>query len=102
MWMAYYLLGEIKISADEVRVPAIQDTGALFDRILGLIYVAIAAISLFYIVRGALLFVTHGGDATGAKEARETVLYAIVALVGSSLVFTLINFVLNVKEGTPQ
>ncbi len=101
MWRAYYLIGEIKITADEVRVPVIQDTGQLFDRILGLIYVAIAAISLFYIVRGALLYVTHGGEANTAKEARETVLYAVVALVGSSLVFTLINFAISVTEGTP-
>lgn len=99
MWAAYYLIGQIKIGADEVGIPRINDSGELFDRILGLVYVAIAAISLFYVVRGALLYVTHGGEPTTAKEARETVLYALVALVGSSLVFILIQFVLKVAGG---
>lgn len=97
MW-AYYL-SQIKVSADEVGIPKNIANGDLFDNILGLVYVAIAAISLFYVVRGALLYVTHGGEPTTAKEARETVLYALVALVGSSLVFTLINFILKVTEG---
>ncbi len=95
----YVLFAEIVINANEVGIPRISDTGTLFDRILGLIYVAIAAISLFFIVRGALLYVTHGGEANTAKEARETVLFAVVALVGSSLVFGLLQFVLNAVEG---
>lgn len=96
---AIYFTAMEKINATEVGIPKIIDTGVLFNDILGLVYTAIAAISLFYVVRGALLFVTHGGEANTAKEARETVLYAIVALVGSTLVFTLINFVLNATEG---
>ncbi len=95
MWVPFYLLGQIDISAGEVGIPVINDSGSLFDRILGLIYVAIAAISLFFVVRGALLYVTHGGEANTTKEARETILYALVALVGSSLVFTLLQFILN-------
>ncbi len=93
------IIAEIKITAEDVGVPRINDSGALFDRILGLIYIAIAAISLFYIVRGALLYVTHGGEANTAKEARETVLFAVVALIGSSLVFGLLQFVLDKVGG---
>lgn len=95
MWIPYYLIGQIDIDPGEVGIPTITDDGALFDRIIGLVYIAIAAISLLFIVRGALLYVTHGGEANNAKEARETILYALVALVGSSLVFTLIQFVLT-------
>ena len=85
----------IDIKATEVGIPTISDTGALFNSILGLVYTAIAAISLFFIVRGGLLYVTHGGEANTTKEARETILYAVVALIGSTMVFTLLNFVLN-------
>ena len=95
----YAHLAQIKLSADDLGIPVIRADGDQLDRILGLIYIAIAAISLFFVIRGALLFVTHGGEANTAKEARETVLYALVALVGSSLVFTLINFVLNITGG---
>jgi hypothetical protein len=99
MWMMYYAAGEIKIQATEVGIPKITDTGLLLDNIFGLVYTAIAAISILFIVRGGLLYVTHGGDAKSTTEARETVLYAVVALVGSTLVFTLINFVLNATQG---
>ncbi|MEO5690740.1 MAG: hypothetical protein ABIQ64_00970 [Candidatus Saccharimonadales bacterium] len=96
---AFQMLAEIKITADELKIPKVVADGDQFDRILGLIYVFIAAISLFYVVRGALLYVTHGGEANTAKEARETVLYAVVALIGSSLVFALLQFVLNQVKG---
>jgi hypothetical protein len=92
----YTLLAQIDINASDVGIPKISDSGALFDRIIGLVYVAIAAISLFFVVRGALLYVTHGGEANTTKEARETILYALVALVGSSLVFVLIQYVLKI------
>lgn len=98
MWLPYYLISQINISADEVKLPRIEDNGGLFDRIIGLVYIAIAGISVLFIVRGALLYVTHGGDANSTKEARETILYAIVALVGSSLVFTFIQYVLKVAN----
>ncbi len=97
--MNFPYFAQISLSADELKIPKVTANATQLDSILGLIYIAIAAISLFYIVRGALLYVTHGGEANTAKEARETVLYAVVALVGSSLVFTLINFVLNVTGG---
>lgn len=97
MWM--YYLSQIKIGADEVKIPKNVANGDLLDNILGLVYVFIAALSLFYIVRGALLYVTHGGEPTTAKEARETILYAIVALVGSSLVFIVIQYVLKIAGG---
>lgn len=99
MDMLYTQLAKIELSANELGIPKIAADGDQFDRILGLIYIAIAAISLFYVIRGALLYVTHGGEANTAKEARETVMYAIVALVGSTLVFTLINFVLKSTGG---
>ena len=100
MWMIYFAASELEtITATEVGIPKITDTGALLDNIFGLVYTAIAAISILFIVRGGLLYVTHGGEANTAKEARETVLYAVVALIGSTLVFTLINFVLNATQG---
>lgn len=89
------MVGAIEIKAEDILLPKIMADKGQFDDILGLVYTALAAFSLFYIVRGALLYVTHGGEANTAKEARETILYAIVALVGSTLVFSLIKFVMQ-------
>lgn len=97
-----YIASEIDITTQEIGLPVVQADNDLFDRIIGLVYTAIAAISLFYVIRGALLYVTHGTEPNAQKEARETIIYALVALVGSSLVFTLIWFVVNSVAGGPQ
>lgn len=86
----------IGVNADEVLIPKVLAGDSTFDAIIGLVYTLIAAVALFYIVRGALLFVTSGSDPSSVKAARETVLYAVVALVGSTMVFIAINFVIGV------
>ena len=94
-----FIATQITLSANELKIPKVQANNATFTNILGLVYTTIAAISLFYVIRGALLYVTHGAEPTAQKEARETILYALVALVGSSLVFPLIWFVVNSVTG---
>lgn len=89
--MMYTLLA-IGVDANQIGIPKVAANDATFNNIVGIIYTIIAAISLFYIVRGALLFVTSGSDPSSVKAARETLLYAIVGLVGSTMVFGIIQF----------
>lgn len=95
----YRLAAGIEIKASDIALPKIFADSSNFDKILGLIYVTLAAFAIFFMVRGALLFVTHGSDPGTVKEARETVLYAAVALVGATLVFTLIQFAVKSVGG---
>lgn len=90
-WLTY--LSAVGVDANEVGIPKIAANDAIFNNIVGLIYVVIGAIALFYIVRGALLFVTSGSDPSSVKDARETIIYAVVGLVGATMVFGLIQFV---------
>lgn len=83
----------ITVPADQVNVPKVDAGDATFNAIVGLVYVIIAALALFYIVRGGLLFITSGSDPKSVKDARETVLYAAIGLVVSTLVFGIIQFV---------
>lgn len=89
------VLFAVSVDADKVGIPKIEANDATFNLIVGLIYTIIAAVSLFYIVRGALLFVTSGSDPASVKAARETILYAVIGLAGSTAVFALIGFVLR-------
>lgn len=93
--MDFVYLSQIRLDANDLNIPKVEANNATFERILGLVYVALASIALFYVVRGALLYVTHGSEPNVQKEARETIIYAIVAIIGSSLVFSLIWFVVK-------
>lgn len=91
---------QIKIDHTEIGLPMITASGSLFDQILGLVYTAIAAVALFFIVRGALLYVTSGSDPSENKKARETIIYAVIALAGATMVFPLIQFVVKSVGGS--
>lgn len=82
------------VNASEVGIPVILGGSSTLNNIIGMVYTVIGAMSVFYIIRGALLYVTSGSDPGSVKAARETILYAIVALVGSTMVFFVINFVI--------
>lgn len=94
-----YWIAQLKINSNEINLPKVTADSGRLDMIIGLIYTALAAVCIFFIVRGALLFVTHGGEPGMAKTARETVLYALVALAGSTMVFALIQFVMKSVAG---
>jgi len=82
----------VGIDANRIGIPQVKADDATFGRIVGLIYVAIGAVALFYIVRGALLFVTSNGNPNDVKAARTTILIAVAALVLATSVFAIVNF----------
>lgn len=83
------------INADDVKIPRISADNARLDAIFNLVYVVIAAVAVFFIVRAALLFVTSGSEPSQVKDARETILYACVGLALSSVVFVILKFVIG-------
>lgn len=89
------LLAALNLNSGDLGIKKVQANDATMNSIFGAIYIIIGALALFYIVRAALLFVTSGSDPSSVKDARETILYSIVALVGSTVVIALIQFVLS-------
>lgn len=85
----------VPLNADDIGIPRVQGNGGTLDVIIGLVYTIIAALALFFIVRGALLFIQANGDPGQINEARNTVIFSVIGLVLSTLVFTIINFVLR-------
>lgn len=86
---------DVGIKAGEVGIPTVQANSATFNAIVGLIYAVIGALCLFYIVRAGLLFVSSGSDPSSVKAARETLLYAVIGLLGSTVVFAVVQFVIG-------
>lgn len=82
----------IPIDANNIGIPKVLGDGNTLDAIVGIVYTFIAAIALFFIVRGALLFVQSNGDQGMITEARNTVLFSVIGLGLSTIVFAIINF----------
>lgn len=88
-------LSTIAIDASDVGIPTVSADTATFNNIVGLIYAIIGALALFFIVRAGLLFVTSGSDPSSVKAARETILYSVIALGASTLVFAIVKLIIE-------
>lgn len=71
-----------------VNLPNVETAGAL-DKAITLILQLAAALSLIYIIIGAVRFSTSAGDPQKIAQARQTLIYAIVGLVVSVAAFTI-------------
>ena len=90
-----YIAAAFSVDADTWGLPKIYATDNAFSAIMGMVYTLIGALCLFYIIRGALLFITSNGDPNDVKQARTTILIAVAVLVVSTSVFAIVNFFIS-------
>ena len=57
---------------------------------------ALGAVAAIFIVYGGVQYMTSSGDASKAKKARDTILYACIGLVIAALAFAITNFAIDV------
>lgn len=55
----------------------------------------LAGVAVIMIVIGGFKYVTSGGDSTGTKSAKDTILYAVIGLVVAIMSFAIVNFVIG-------
>ena len=86
-----------KVLADPVHidnVPLINVTQATLAQLLSLSFTVIGAISVLFILIGAVRYAVATGDQGQLKQAKNTILYAIIGLVVSISAFGIVQFVL--------
>lgn len=54
---------------------------------------AVGIIAVLVIVMGGQRYITSGGDPGKAKQAKDMILYAVIAIVVAVLAFAIVNFV---------
>lgn len=69
--------------------------GKLIRTIINVLSVIIGAIAVIMIIIGGFRYIVSAGNAEQAKNARNTILYAIVGLVIVALAQIIVHFVLN-------
>ncbi len=74
---------------------------ARFGNIVNALIFIVGAIAVLMLIIAAIRFATSAGDAEAAKGARNTILYAIIAIVVAILAYAIINFVIKGVSQTP-
>ena|ERR1019366_7695051 len=86
--------GEFCINSGEAGIP--NSTGNLSQAVahfthLGLIL--LGALSVIFIVVGGLQYVLSAGNSQKTKQARETILYAVVGIVLAAGAYAIVSFI---------
>lgn len=74
---------------------ALFGPGSLWNRILNTLTFVIGAISVLMIVIGAIRYSLSAGDSNNINGAKNTIIYAAVALIVAVMANAIVNFVLT-------
>ena len=75
------------------------DAGSLLKTVITLIIVVAALLTLFYLVMGAIAWITSGGDKGKVEEARNKITAAVIGLLILAAVWAIFNLVLTIAFG---
>lgn len=92
-------VADLGIKASDIGLPTIQANGSQLDRIFGLVYVALAAFAILFIIIAAMRMVVQGSDANAQKQSREAIIYAAIALAISTVVVAVVQFIIKSVGG---
>lgn len=74
------------------------DTDNVFNvikRVVEILLYVTGTVSVIMIIVGGIRYVTSAGDSNGVAGAKNTIIYAVVGLVVSSMAYAIVNFVLT-------
>jgi hypothetical protein len=92
-------LASVKVDPGSVGVPVVPlNNNALAD-ILSIVFVAVGGIAVLFLLIGAVRYVTSAGDQNNIKQAKDTILYAVIGIVVSLSAFTIVQFTLGKLSG---
>lgn len=69
--------------------------GSIWNNILNAVTYVVGAISVLMVIIGALRYSLSGGDQGSITSAKNTIIYALVALIVAVMANALVNFVLS-------
>ena len=73
--------------------------GSIVSRAINLFLYIIGVISVIMLIYGGFQYITSAGNAEKVKNAKNTILYAIVGLLIAIFAYAIISFVLNAALG---
>ena len=78
------------------------DFGPMVGKVVTILLIIAAVVSLFFLVYGGIKWVTSSGDKTKVESARMTIISALVGLIIAFLAYFIFSVVLSFFGLTPQ
>lgn len=72
-----------------------DNAGNMIKNVINILLYVLGAIAVIMIVVGGVRYTVSAGNSSSTKEAKDTIIYAIVGLVIALMSYTIVNFVLS-------
>jgi hypothetical protein len=95
--MYHFLLSSIP--AADVKIPKVAANDAQLQNILSSAFLVIGAITILFIIIGGIRYIVAAGDPGSITRAKDTILYAIIGLVLTTIAFAITQLVIYVVNG---
>lgn len=67
--------------------------------LVAVVFLGGAGFALFYIIKGAIAYISAGDNPANATKGRQTIQYAVIGLVVLGLIFVIFKFVTGLVPG---
>lgn len=95
----YRLLAQVNQSdIDSIDIPRAEAGDVEIGNAIELAFMVIGIVSVIVIIIAGFQYVLSGGDPQKTKQAKDTILYAIIGLVISVSAWAIVGFVLGSVE----
>ena len=91
--LLYYFAATI--TKDDIGYNGPTDPGSVLGNVLNAVYFWMAVVAVGFIVYGGYLYVLSSGDPGKIKQAKDTLLYAIIGVIVVLIAFVITSFVIN-------
>lgn len=88
-----------QVDPNAVGVPEVALNDTTIANIMSAVFVLVGALAVFFLLVGAARYVSANGEAPKVAQAKNTILYALVGLILSTLGFTVVQFVIGSLAG---
>lgn len=89
----YSILAQLKIHIN--GLPTTDGSQKTLGNVLSVVFAVVGGLAILYLLIGAVRYATSAGDPGQQKQARDTILYAIIGIIVSSSAFLIVQFVLG-------
>ena len=72
-----------------------DDATSMVTIVINTLLYVLGIIAVFMIIIGGIRYTTSGGDSSGLKTAKDTILYSVVGLVVAIMAYAIVNFVVG-------
>lgn len=98
-WITF-IAGDAKVDPDSIGVPKVELTQSTIGDVFSAVLVFVGGMSVLFMLVGAARYVTANGDAKQVTTAKNTIIYALIGMIVSSMAFIIVQFVLGRLTGS--